>query len=373
MKRFAQQGFNLIELMTALALTMVVLAAINQMFFNTRMISKTEEEFTALQDNARFSINKLSEEARMAGYVGCTQLGATPSNYTSAINNFQPYDHNFDIAIEGYNQSQVLPVGLPSPANIKNGTDILIVRRVDSEGFRMLRQKTDSDLNIEFVSEQANACPGGADNKINGLCPGDIVILSDCEKAKSFVITSINSVLNASGDKEVVVNHAGAGNNPPLWGGPASDIALDKFDPQSAMLSKAATTAYFIDPNFALRKQVNRDNTEIVIQGAENMRVLYGVDTDGDGSINSYMDASLLSADPLVNQPLHFRNVRSIRLALIMRSENRISTLKEEQSNTETSLNVNFLDQTLVVDISDGHVHQAFDTTVYLRNTRSGP
>jgi type IV pilus assembly protein PilW len=371
MKRFAQHGFNLIELMTALALTMIVLAAINQMFFNTRMISKTEEEYTAIQDNARFAINKLSQETRMAGYVGCTRLGGTPSNYTSAINNFVPYYHNFDIAIEGYHTSQVLPAELPTN-KILPDTDILIIRRVNSEGFRMLRQKADSSLNIEFVSERQNACPGGADDKINGLCPGDIVILSDCEKAKSFVITSITTIFNASGDREVVVNHAGAKNSPTTWGGPSSEIALDKFDPQSAQLTGATTTAYFIDDAFALRRQVNNEDTQIVIQGVENMHILYGVDTDGDGSVNRYVasNSNLLSADPQSNQPLHFRNVISIRLALIMRSNNAVTTAKEEQGNSQTTIDLPFLDRTLTLDITDGFIRHSIDTTVYLRNTR---
>lgn len=376
MKRFAQHGFNLVELMTALALTMVVLAAINQMFFNTRMISQNEEEFTAIQDNARFVINKLSQEVRMAGYVGSTRLGSFPSNYTSAINNFIPFYHNFDIAIEGYHTSQALPSQLPS--NIRPGTDILIVRRVDTKGFRMLRQKTDTSLAIEFVSEQQNGCPGGADDKINGLCPGDIVILSDFEKAKSFVITSITTIFNADGDKEVIVNHAGADNSPTTWGGPSSEIALDKFDPQSARLSRAATTVYFIDNDttnplgFALRRKVNQEDSQVVIQGVEEMHILYGVDTDGDGSVDRYLasNSNLLSADPQSNQPLHFRNVVSIRLGLILRSNNPVTTLKEQQADSQPTIDLHLLDRTLTIDITDGFIRHAVDTTVYLRNTR---
>lgn len=369
MRRFVQQGFSLVELLTALALTMIVLAAINQMFFNTRLFSKTEEEYAALQDNARYAMSKLSQEARMAGYVGCAKLGGSPSNYSSAINNFLPYPHNFDVAIEGYNTSQVLPAELPS-TQIKTGTDILVIRRADSDSFRMLRPKTDSTLNIEYVSQVANACTATNSDKINGLCPGDIVILADCEKAKSFVITSITTILNGNGDREVVVNHAGGENNPPVWGGPTSEIAMDKFDPQSAQLSKAATTAYFIDNNYALRRQVNSSKTEIVVQGVENMHILYGVDTDGDGSVNRYVDATLLSADPLVNQPLHFRNVVSIRLALLMRSDEAIATQQEQTSNPVTSFNYTFLDLSMTADITDGHIRQAFDNTVYLRNNR---
>jgi len=354
--------------MTALALTMIVLAAINQMFFNTRLTSKSEEEMTALTDNARYAINKLTSESRMAGYVGCTHLG--PANYTSAINAFVPYYHNFDIGIEGYNTAQVLPAALPA-GSIEPGTDILVIRRADGDGFRMLRAKTNSELTIEYVSKQSKACKNKVDDKINGLCPGDLVILSDCEKAKSFIITSIRTAVNGNGNQEVIVNHAGAENNPPTWGGPDSDIAMDKFDPQSAILSVAATTAYYIDTGYILRRKVNDQDSEAVIEGVQNMHSLYGVDTDGDGSINRYVSANLLSADPLDTQPLHFRNVLSLRIALLMRSANTITTKKENLSNSVTSLTFPFLDLTLTVSNSDGYIRQAFDTTAYLRNARS--
>ncbi|RXZ43648.1 prepilin-type N-terminal cleavage/methylation domain-containing protein [Crenobacter cavernae] len=67
----AQDGFSLIELMVAVALSLVVLAAVSASYLSGRQASHAAEERLALQQDARLALTVLSRDLRMAGVFGC--------------------------------------------------------------------------------------------------------------------------------------------------------------------------------------------------------------------------------------------------------------------------------------------------------------
>lgn len=64
-------------------------------------------------------------------------------------------------------------------------------------------------------------------------------------------------------------------------------------------------------------------DSQAIVSGVEGFQVLYGLDTDGDGLSNRYVNASGVSLldvnDPLVTGS-HWSTVRTIKIALLMRS-----------------------------------------------------
>ena len=64
-------GFGLIELMVALALGMLVVLAVTQMFLSARHTYLAQHAAAMAQQDARFVLSKIAQEIRMTGMFGC--------------------------------------------------------------------------------------------------------------------------------------------------------------------------------------------------------------------------------------------------------------------------------------------------------------
>jgi type IV pilus assembly protein PilW len=74
------KGFGLVEIMVALALGLVVVAGIVQIFISTKTTYQTQSTAAQIQEDARFVLSKLIQEIRMTGMYGCLKLDATPAS-----------------------------------------------------------------------------------------------------------------------------------------------------------------------------------------------------------------------------------------------------------------------------------------------------
>ena len=69
-----RSGFGLIELMVALALGMLVVLGMTQMFSSCREAYLSQQSSAMLQEDARYVLSKLAREIRMAGMLGCLSI-----------------------------------------------------------------------------------------------------------------------------------------------------------------------------------------------------------------------------------------------------------------------------------------------------------
>lgn len=65
-----QRGLSLVELVVALALSTLVLAALGNIFQSTRTQIQTQESTARIQENARQALQYLADDVRMAGFMG---------------------------------------------------------------------------------------------------------------------------------------------------------------------------------------------------------------------------------------------------------------------------------------------------------------
>ena len=63
----AQKGFSLIEMMVSMAIGMVLMVAIAQVFYGNRQTAASQEQASRMQETARYAIQILQREIRMAG------------------------------------------------------------------------------------------------------------------------------------------------------------------------------------------------------------------------------------------------------------------------------------------------------------------
>lgn len=71
-----ERGFSIIELVISLAITLILLVVVIKMFTLQRVSYNSQEQITDLQQNIRSSMDAVSREIRMAGYmvVGTTTI-----------------------------------------------------------------------------------------------------------------------------------------------------------------------------------------------------------------------------------------------------------------------------------------------------------
>ena len=84
-REFTNSGFNLVELMISMTITLILLAAISGMMVSTKEANTTQNSLARLQENARIALQIVSRDIRRAGYFGCG--GFNRENVVNGLNN----------------------------------------------------------------------------------------------------------------------------------------------------------------------------------------------------------------------------------------------------------------------------------------------
>ena len=70
-KFLRQKGLTLVELMIAMTISSILMVGISNIYSSSKQAYKINDEFSVLQENARLAFRFLTQDIRMAGYVGC--------------------------------------------------------------------------------------------------------------------------------------------------------------------------------------------------------------------------------------------------------------------------------------------------------------
>lgn len=327
-----ERGASLVELMVAMTIGLILSAAAAAVYLQTSKTYNIEDDLSRLQENGRAALDIISRDVRMAGYNGCNGQSITP---LINVNTPASYAYNFSTGIQGFygsggSWSPAPPADAPVPSSASQSSDVITLRRADSAGM---------PLTAPFMSSPTAAIPVFPGN---GLSVGDIVLLSDCVGAAIFQISG------GSPDTGTVL-HAAGGAGP---GNSTGDVG--RVFGSNAELAKVNTVTYFVSPSQfgtgpALWRVIGTQPAEELAENIEQIRILFGVDSDGDQSANSYVPPS-----PAVNMA----NVVSVRISLLVRSGN---------ANDATQAQTYFFNGTSVV-ATDKRIRRAFSATIGLRN-----
>ncbi len=92
------QGFTLVELMIALAISALVLTAIYNIFISNNRIYLKQNEMTKIEQNLRAAMSMMTKDIRMAGYnsTNSSQSGVYHiSNSTNIVFNYDNSTHSY--------------------------------------------------------------------------------------------------------------------------------------------------------------------------------------------------------------------------------------------------------------------------------------
>lgn len=341
-----QRGFSLVEMMVAIAIGAILLVGAIAMFVSNRDTYQIATQASALQENARFALGTLTHDIRMAGYSGCAnalsavrdQTGAPPGALLGLADGIEGIN---DIGASGANWSPsnvaayALQAGSDGNAGqALAGTDAITLRFLSGTGAQVNsvttgRLTVTSPVPITFT-------------------PGAPYAISDCGGTDLFLLKQV----------------AGSGGSYTLT--PVQPLARVFTPGTGTQVAALEAVRYYIglDPSGvpALYRETLAQGApgsvvrQEMVDGVQNMQLLYGVDTNGDGSPDAYYPAG----DVHLGSKEQWQQVVAVRLALLMRSDQPYGTVKDTRTYT--------LDDQTVGPFNDTYRRRVFSSTVFVRN-----
>lgn len=317
------RGLSLIELLVAVAIGGILMGGAITLFINNRATYEVTNDMARLQESARFAMQLMSQDIRMAGYVGCV------NDVTKVNDNIGLAEGrlgNFTHAIEGYESGDAAwsPSGhLGEDQAIIAGGAGFNAFQGDSDGitvryFMGNMQRTGGDIDNEVV----NASPDDANptnpviqvrNLTHTLVDGQAAAISDCGGADLFDLTAAPGSV---GGVDTVT--ASALNR--------SYEAINR-----AIVTPFMAVRYFVRPNGAgvpalFRSTLNpgnvqQEDTVELVDGVQSLQILYGVDANLDGVPDEFLSAGRISGtDPDIKLTSRndYLSVVAVRISLLL-------------------------------------------------------
>lgn len=391
-------GFTLVELMIAITLGLLLTAGMIQMFSATRITFNSNEALSRVQENGRFAMELLKRELRPTGDTGfCggdlrvrNHLDSSCSGFTESVLD-QAAITGYEYTGSGTGDTLAVPTNLdPATAaagdwssNTENalpddlaglvvpGSDVIVVRTA---------------VPVPDLTADDNNQPGAnsiTTNQEHGLDTNEIVFVTNCATGAD-LFQNVHGGTGGGGGQEnantLAAGNASCSNPGPgnlnsgctTDGQPGSCDWMTAYD-DSMQLFRQRVRAYYIGVNangrpglFQRRLFVGASTPppEELVEGAENMQVLYGFSNQGSAGGDGQSVDSWATADSVPDEG--FEQVIAVRIAVLMRSPERADGDRTDQ-NFELFSEQNGLTITLGTT-GDGRIRLPFTTAVALRN-----
>lgn len=331
------RGLSLIELMVALVLSLVIGAAVLQMFLASKTTYRVQDAMARVQENGRFAVSFLASDIRMAGFMGCGNLNEIT---ISVIANPPPIDaaNPLGQVIGGADN-----VSATNAWNAVAGTDVLSIRRASSGGVSLVGNMATDNANIQVANNDL------------GLIAGDTLFLSDCLSADIFRATNVSS-----GAGKTTVAHANNFNTSnklsKAYGADAELLVFESItyfirDTGRKTASGDPINALMVERKFANRSDASANPVELV-DGVQNMQLEYGVATGANMIASDYLAASDVT---------DWTKVVSVRFSLLLQSID--GNVVASSGAASQVLNFNG-----AAVPADGRLRQVFGSAVAIRN-----
>lgn len=166
----AELGFSLIELMVAITISLIVMIAIVGMFASGSGQYQELQKAGQQIENGRYAMEILNQDLRNAGYYGDYSAPTIPSAATlpdpctipTAATAAAFWNAAWPFPVQAYDAPTGSPLSCIDNANFVPGTDILVVRRADSNSLpRPSATPAGNDVYLQALPSQAEIQLGG--------------------------------------------------------------------------------------------------------------------------------------------------------------------------------------------------------------------
>lgn len=296
-----QRGFSLIEVMVAMVIGIVILLGLSQVFISNSRTSLEIDRIGRQIENGTYALQLLEDELTNAGFwgeAGAQSVGVLPELCPDTV-------AELTLAM-GY---PVQGEGAGGCVDPKDESDFIAVRRASTCAAGV---GGCAALSVADIALQVAACADAAAAEV----PGEVEV--------------------AQGSAALTATRRDCVNTAPIY--------------------RFLSRAYFVDDNDVLTREELTGGAYVatpLVDGIEMLRFEYGLDTDGDGQVDSFIVAPV-GAD--------WSNVVVVKVSLVARNQD--PTLGYEDTRTYT---VGGRAYTVPDDLK-GFKRQVYSTSVHLRN-----
>jgi len=337
------QGFTITEIMVGVLISSILMAGVLSILSSSRRTYALQYEMALLQDNARFIMEDLTYNIRMAGYYGCSTNNPSPMN--------QRINGQDEVRIQDNQTNQDL-------SRIPIGSDSIRITTF-SESLLWEEESVMPATNPITINLLSNSNVPDPNKQIDTFT--EQIFISDCGGSYRYSFT-VNNTNPAQG---ILLNLT-----------PRTPFKIGNFVwPIEIYTAMADTNGLLMPITYEVRAIDNNDNgnaedpedgfalfknSQFFVEGVENMQIRYGIKNLSDGSI-IYNDTP-----PLINSG---QEITSIRLSLLMRTAQRRGDLMNSTTQKKFTLTPDVTyDPNDYIEYEKGYRHRLFTTTIYVRN-----
>lgn len=320
-------GFSLVELMVALSIGMILLAATSSILVSSKKTYTLNDSLARLQENGRIAMQIISRDIRATGYFGC-------ADDISSINNGLVDEDAFSFsgkirleAVDFGNASSISSATWTPSTNLVSDLNLDPPPLPNTDAIAMrLGRTVNADLDVEMNQESSEM-------KINklttGITTGDILMITDCSSADIFQVTNYQQ---DTGGFDHILHTKGGGPTGVTPGN--KEGSLVKSYGEDAKFLKFDTIVYYIATGASNEPSLFRASlvkgvliTQELVEGVENLQLLYGKDLNSDRIPDVYLPANGPVGESIDNGKsgvaaltIEWSNVVSVRVAILARS-----------------------------------------------------
>lgn len=266
-------GMTILELLIAMTIGLLLLGGAFLVFQDASQTGRTNDEVSRMQENGRFALDAIKADARVAGFWGMlrnTDFVAARAGSAAQLAALGSGDCasrwyiDLDNAVFASNDANPYVATCLPATEYRDGTDILVLR---------------------YASPQATA----------SVTSGVVYIRSDRMRGELFVGGSTPAgPFGAAPEDHRLITH--------LYYVRPYSLAVGDGLPS---LRRAVLAGGAGGPVL---------ETEEVVSGIEDLQVQYGIDDDGDGAVNRYIDADTVAPGA---------EIRALRIWVMARARTR--------------------------------------------------
>ena len=363
-------GFTLTELLIAMALGLILITGIISVFVGSKRSSTLNTAVADMQESARYALDAITRDARMAGFQGCLDVNSQSANL---IGNNLPTSPpglvntlatgSVVVSANAWVPAPIPTFTIPTGAgSAVPGTHTLALQF--GRGTATLSAPMTNPANPGNPS----AAPIPIRQNFSDIRPGDLAIIGDCVEVDLFRVSSApqpraNGLIthlafdNASGN---LTKHYGQG--PSL-----TETRIMKFHSNVYFVGTRGETNERGDQLRSLYVQTlpydaTNPPTEL-IQGVENFRIRFGIRRN-NGALEYHT----------ANQPgYNSANVEVIQIGLMMASYEYVRNDKDSTTYILAGQEISAIDDKPLDGLNHSENQQyrlVFNTTIKIRNRR---
>lgn len=354
-------GFTLVEVLTALVIGSILMLGAITIMVNSKDTYETQDDLARLQENARFAMNLLIKDIRMAGYFGCS--ADTGETYDHIENGAPGNLFDNSTGLEGMNDYQAgfatwEPSG--SDADVDGIGGLTYLAGNDGLTIRYL----DPSTAVSIAEDMPQPSAEMKVTSVGNLVDGQIVAISDCSS------TDIVQLTNVQSGSLHLQHNSGTGtpgnvnsNTEFNFSGCNAPNCLSKAYGEGAAILSMKAVRYFLhdddgDGNPSLHRlivaPVGGDataNLQSLIDGVDSLQITFGEDTTGNSVADTYGNS---------DEVADWGNVSTVRIGMLLNTVDEYG-----QQVNDTAYNVNGENFPAA---NDRRRRRLFTTTVLLRN-----